>query len=105
MRVEQHESVRAELREAISWYESQRDGLGVEFMAAVRAGLRVIRRSPQTWPCPSGTDDASIHHYFLGRFPYRLVYFFDPSVIVLVAVAHLSRHPFYWRQRLPGNRR
>ncbi len=35
----------------------------------------------------------------LRTFPYHLVYVEDPR-LVIVAVAHMSRRPGYWRQRL-----
>jgi len=35
------------------------------------------------------------------RFPYAVIYFVHDDVIYVLAVMHLSRHPDYWRERLP----
>jgi len=33
------------------------------------------------------------------RFPYQVVYRLSAEEIVIVAIAHLKRRPFYWRKR------
>jgi hypothetical protein len=30
------------------------------------------------------------------RFPYGLLYRVDPEEVIVLAVAHLHRHPTYW---------
>jgi plasmid stabilization system protein ParE len=37
----------------------------------------------------------------VGQFPYLVVYTETPSLIRIVAVAHTSRRPGYWRRRIP----
>ena len=39
MRVDLHPEARAELRSAALWYEERREGLGMEFIAAIDAAL------------------------------------------------------------------
>jgi hypothetical protein len=36
----------------------------------------------------------------MRRFPYGVIYTIDPQGILIVAVAHLHRHPTYWRSRV-----
>jgi hypothetical protein len=38
--------------------------------------------------------------YVFAKFPYKLIYFVDGGVVVIVAVAHDKRRPGYWRGRL-----
>ncbi len=55
---------------AAEWYETERPGLGYEFLGAVRECLGAIERTPlqyrEIWP--------GVRRAFLRRFPY-LVYF------------------------------
>src|SRR5215208_6806922 len=39
-----------ELESAAQWYEEQKDGLGIEFVHAVRKALLRIAERPHTWP-------------------------------------------------------
>ena len=36
----------------------------------------------------------------LSRFPYGLIYTIDHGDVLVLAVAHLHRHPDYWHDRL-----
>lgn len=40
----------------------------------------------------------------VDRFPYNVVYWHDEAdaSIHIVAIAHTSREPHYWRERMPG---
>jgi len=36
---------------------------------------------------------------FLTQFPYKIVYFALPDMILIVAIAHQHQRPNYWRSR------
>lgn len=87
---------RAELDEAIAWYEAQARGLGNAFLAESLKAFRLIERHPQAWhPL---TDN--IRRCRLARFPYSVIYVPDGSDILVLAIAHAHRAPVYWRDRL-----
>ena len=87
-----------DLTEAVRWYEQQRAGLGAELLAAVTAAIDHIRRYPESAsPRPSRP---AVRQMLASRFPYRLVYQFRSDEVRIVAVAHVSRQPDYWRHRL-----
>lgn len=77
-------------------YESQRSGLGDEFLEEVGRAVEAVAQSPDRWP-PNGEDT---RRYLLHRFPYGLVYMVREDSVVIVAVAHLRRRPGYWRHRI-----
>lgn len=87
----------AETREAARWYERQRSGLGVEFLAAVDEAVQRVINSPSQFPqletLPEETD---VHGCLLKRFPYALVYEATSTEIRIVAVMHTHRRPNYW---------
>jgi ParE toxin of type II toxin-antitoxin system, parDE len=85
-----------ELVEAAGYYDSEREGLGRLFLDSVRATEMRIRSNPQLWAFRNGP----VRSCRVERFPYRLHYVEEPDRIVVVAVAHTSRHPDYWRGRM-----
>ena len=42
--------VENDLKEAFSWYEDKRQGLGYDFLLQIDAGLRFIERNPEICP-------------------------------------------------------
>jgi len=90
-----HPAAEAELKESSDWYEDRRDGLGLDFLAAVRRKIFDILENPQRWRAFNGT-----RRVLVGRFPYALVYReITPDEIEIVAVAHFKRRPKYWSRR------
>ena len=85
-----------ELVEAAEYYDSEREGLGRAFLDAVRATEQRVRRNPELWALRLG----AVRSCRVERFPYRLHYVDEQDRIVVVAVAHTSRRPGYWKDRL-----
>jgi len=91
----------AELEDAAVWYESQRAGLGLEFIAAVDATIERIGR----WPLAAAHVHSVPRELFVrkapvGSFPYSVAYLETPDSIRILAFAHDSREPGYWHTRL-----
>jgi plasmid stabilization system protein ParE len=90
-----HPAAELELGEAADWYEARRDGLGVEFVHAVREKIATLLDAPTRWRLVRGTRRA-----LLGRFPYAIVYReVSADEIEIVAIAHFKRRPRYWARR------
>jgi hypothetical protein len=90
-----------ELRAAIRYGEAERAGRGALLEAAVSHVLRRIRRLPRSaprWPRLRSTFE--VRKAVVKRHPYLVVYAILPEQIVVLAVAHTSRKPGYWRERL-----
>ena len=86
---------RAELLDAIRYYNRQHPGLGEEFRAEfVRVRERVIAN-----PLRCAPDEFGLRKALLKRFPYKLVYLIRAHDIYLVAAAHNQRAPGYWESR------
>jgi toxin ParE1/3/4 len=87
----------AELTHAIRWYEQQRTGLGGELLDAIAETIDLIRTHPEIGvPRPARRPSRQLH---VKRFPYNVVYRIRDNDIYVVAVAHTSRRPNYWRDR------
>jgi plasmid stabilization system protein ParE len=87
---------REEFLAAVAYYESVSPGLGEDFIADVEAAVSRIR----SFPRHGSPSAAGARRVLLGRFPFDVVYFEAGDEIVILAVAHQRRAPFYWRARL-----
>jgi len=87
---------RAELDDAVAWYEAQAPGLGDAFLIEAVRVLRLVERHPTAWQRMS----ENTRRCRLARFPFGIVYTIDDSGVLVIAVAHLHRAPHYWRDRL-----
>ena len=92
------EQAAVEAIEAAAWYESERPGLGREFDHAVNAAIDLLE--DEIVPLTNLPSAAGAKRLLLKRFPYDIVVRELPGEIVVVAVAHQSRRPGYWRNRL-----
>lgn len=95
------EKAAVEAVEASAWYEQQRPGLGLEFDHAVNAALDLLEDEiiPLT-KMPGKAGQQGVKRLILKRFPYDIVVRESPKEIIVVAVAHQSRRPGYWRNRV-----
>jgi toxin ParE1/3/4 len=90
----------AELDAAALWYEHEQVGLGAAFLDEISLAVVAVAEAPRTWPVVS--KRRHIRRCLLTRFPFALLFVALPEGVVVLAVAHTKRRPFYWRaRRLP----
>ena len=94
-----HSQARAELDEAMAFYEQQKMGLGLVLQAAVERTIGRIQRNPHLGSPYKATE---FRYYLVRRFPYIIFYADLEEAIWIVAVAHGRRRPDYWRRRQMG---
>ena len=82
---------------AYAWYETQRVGLGEEFLSRVDAALQGIVRSPEGHK----RVYADYRRCLVRKFPYAVFYEHAAGAVTVYAIFHTSRDPEKWRQRLP----
>jgi hypothetical protein len=96
-----HPEADAEAEGAALWYEDRQKGLGFDFLAELDRAFTLIMESPGTWPLwPGLPESLKIRRFLLSRFPYGIAYDFSETGIIIYAVAHLSRRPAFWSDRL-----
>ena len=88
----------AEIEAARAWYETQRPGLGDDFLGAVEITVESLLDFPDA--CPIDYRDA--RRCLLERFPYCLYYRVESDGLVVVALLHAARDPMGKRRRLRG---
>jgi toxin ParE1/3/4 len=90
-----HPLAEQELLDAVSYYEEQEIGLGLEYLGEVEHAVNFLMRYPEAGSKVRG----SIRRLTLPKFPYSLLYRVMEEQIRVLAVAHHKRKPQYWVDR------
>lgn len=95
MDVELHPEADIEFVEAAQRYESRVPGLGSSFIDEFEGLKELLRERPEIGMRISKPFCRAVFR----KFPFSLIYSIEESFVWVVAVAHLSRRPGYWRKR------
>lgn len=88
-------AARDEFLAQVEYYEDELPGLGVRFVSAVEAATsRALAYPMAGHPLVAGTRRVLTHD-----FPFSVVYRPIDEGILVVAIPHHSREPYYWRPR------
>jgi plasmid stabilization system protein ParE len=92
-----HDGAAADYDTAFEWYMERSANAAIRFDEEVERALTDIARTPQRWPAGShGT-----RRFLLRGFPYLLInHERSAATIRILAVAHTSRRPGYWKERI-----
>ena len=96
-----HPEAAEEAERVTAWYENERPGLGRDFEAALDAALDLLECSPiPSVPAPGVAGQRGVRRLILKRFPYDVVFVERDEHVWVIAFAHHSRRPAFWRDRL-----
>ena len=97
------EAAASEVIEAAAWYEARSSGLGQAFGRAVDAALDLLESGGAGLvPLPGVAGARGLRRLVMNRFPYDVVVVERSATeVVVLAFAHHSRRPGYWRGRFP----
>lgn len=91
-----HEEAEEELWHAVEYYEEKVSGLGLDFESEIEYGLFSILENPVKFT----ETKYGVRRYLLQRFPCFIYFIVYKDCIWVVAIAHTSRKPFYWKKRI-----
>ncbi|MGD9631000.1 MAG: type II toxin-antitoxin system RelE/ParE family toxin [Pyrinomonadaceae bacterium] len=91
MKARFHPEARAEHLQSARFYERERKGLDTIARAVKRIG-----KSPDSFP----VYRSPFRRLVILEFPFTLIYSIEADSVLIVAVAHQSREPEYWTDRL-----
>ncbi|MGD9561050.1 MAG: type II toxin-antitoxin system RelE/ParE family toxin [Pyrinomonadaceae bacterium] len=92
-----HPEAEAEFEAAAGFYNEREEGLGDDLYEEVFATIDRIIRDPNAWPQYSHRARRCL----CNRFPYSVIYRYSKDAVTIYAIAHQSRKPGYWKDRLP----
>lgn len=92
---------RDEVREAATWYDEQRAGLGEEFLEELERLFSRMSQLPRSFPIlMDPRRELGLRRALLPRFPYGVVFVELEDDLRVIAVAHTKRRPGYWLDRI-----
>ena len=98
--VHPHHDAEEELAATVAFYEREQQGLGGEFWDDAQKIVALIAENPAIGGIVSRTNTSlPVRRMPLRRFPYFVIYRERGTAIQIVAFAHMSRRPAYWRKR------
>jgi toxin ParE1/3/4 len=97
-RFELHPEADLEGRDALAFYRERASAeIVLDFDAKITSALAEIVNFPARYPRWQGTH---VRKYVLLRFPYLIFYVDYPNLVRILAIAHTSRRPGYWKKRI-----
>ena len=85
-----------ELHDATQFYDNQNPEAAAAFIVETDRVFELLAENPYLGtPTRRGARRCT-----MDRFPYKIFYRVEPERIVVVAVAHHRRRPWYWLKRL-----
>lgn len=97
------EAAARELEAAAVWYEGEREGHGEVFLGEVETKVERAARFPGSGPrvsLPGSSLGHDVRRFPLERFQYQVITAIVAGRRAVVAIAHTSRRPGYWMDRL-----
>lgn len=73
-------------------YESQREGLGADFVASIEHAIASIQSGPLRYP----EVHRGVRRILAQRFPYAVFFTLDDRTVVVLAVLHQATDPARW---------
>ena len=95
MKIEFLPEAKAELDDAVGYYELQVKGLGDTFKSVARSTVKRVATFPTAWT----EIKPSIRRCIIHKFPYNVLYSIEEDCILIIAIAHHHRNPNYWTNR------
>jgi plasmid stabilization system protein ParE len=84
------------MQEAVDWYLERSPAAALRFVEELRRAIS----SAGDFPASGEPHTAGTRRLALRRFPYAIIYREHRRRIQIFAVAHASRRPGYWTDRI-----
>jgi len=84
-----------DVADAAAWYETQKAGLGAEFLDEILSTCSAIAENPEIYPLVHRKARRAVIH----KFPFGIFYRMENGLVTIVAVMHGSRDPNKWKNR------
>ena len=88
-----------ELEEAVDYYQERSQHAASNFLRDYESSLDYILNFPEGTPI----KEKLVRPKSLLDFPFTIQYMFNNNIVYIVAVAHQSRHPDYWKDRMKNS--
>jgi len=87
----------ADAERAAAWYETQRPGLGIEFVLELDAAIDRAADSPKMY----AQLYREARRVLVRRFPFAVYFVDDGEFLEVFAILHQQHEPAAWQTRVP----
>lgn len=87
-------TAKADFDAAFDWYAARSESAARRFTEEVAGAIERASSEPDRF----GRLDTGHRQARVKRFPYRIIFQVDGERLTVVAIAHHSRRPEYWRR-------
>jgi len=84
-----------DIKVAYDWYESQRVGLGEDFLLTLEESYAKISRNPNAYQ----EIYKIVRRKLVRRFPYGIFFVLKNSKVIVLTIMHTKRNPSEWKDR------
>ena len=84
-----------EILEAVTFYRERAGDIAADFFNEFKKAREEIKAFPEFWMEVGG----GYRRKLIDRYPYGIIYRIQGEEIQIVALAHTSRKPGYWKGR------
>jgi toxin ParE1/3/4 len=88
-----------DLREGFLWYEEKRDGLGTDFMLAIKATVKSIERNPFAYS-QAPTHIPNIRRAVVFKFSYLIFYTIVQQSVIILSIVSSKQDTAIWKTRI-----
>ena len=85
-----------DLEEAARYYFQQDPNIELRFAECIDKAIHQVTSRPDSWP----PVEDNVRRFVVEIFPYSLIYSIAADHILILAFAHQSRHPAFWKDRI-----
>lgn len=96
MKLELLELAQLEIEDSKDYYNLQQSKLGDSFKKDIQSSIDKIFDLPNLYPEVA----PDIRRCLLHRFPFSVIYSITNETVIILAIAHQARKPFYWIDRV-----
>jgi len=85
----------SDIEDAYQWYESQRKGLGEDFLLCIEEALSRVSRHPSIYSFVY----KEVRRVLIHRYPFGIFFIEANYSVSVLAVLHARRNPKTWKGR------
>ena len=79
----------ADVELAFNWYQSERAGLGLEFLYQLYAAVDGLEENPLKYQA----QKEPIRRVLLRKFPYAVYFIVEGQLVTIIAILHAAQNP------------
>jgi len=88
--------VEFDIEDSATWYDTQNDRLGDQFILEFETLLGRIVQNPEQYQIV----ESDVRKAMLKRFPYAIYYVVSDDELTILGCLHAHLHPRAWRKRI-----